>query len=44
MDVLGINATWYKEQVHIIEQTLNMCRKVWNFALGEGRDWIKDAI
>ena len=28
------------EQVQIIEQTLNVCRKVWNFALLERKDWI----
>ncbi len=28
------------EQVAIIEQTLNVCRKVWNFALRERKDWI----
>lgn len=28
------------EQVTIIEQTLHVCRKVWNFALRERKDWI----
>jgi putative transposase len=28
------------DQVAIIEQTLNVCRKVWNFALRERKDWI----
>jgi putative transposase len=28
------------EQVQIIEYTLNVCRKVWNFALRERKDWI----
>ena len=27
------------EQVATIEQTLNVCRKVWNFALRERKDW-----
>jgi putative transposase len=28
------------EQVATIEQTLDICRKVWNFALRERKDWI----
>ncbi|MEG4320323.1 MULTISPECIES: transposase [unclassified Microcoleus] len=28
------------EQVQLIEQTLTVCRKVWNFALRERKDWI----
>jgi putative transposase len=28
------------EQMADIEQTLNVCRKVWNFALRERKDWI----
>lgn len=28
------------EQVQIIEHTLNVCRKVWNFALRERKDWL----
>jgi putative transposase len=28
------------EQVQIIEHTLDVCRKVWNFALRERKDWI----
>jgi putative transposase len=28
------------EQVQIIEHTLTVCRKVWNFALRERKDWI----
>ncbi|MGK7877631.1 MAG: helix-turn-helix domain-containing protein, partial [Xenococcaceae cyanobacterium] len=28
------------EQVATIDQTLNVCRKVWNFALRERKDWI----
>jgi putative transposase len=28
------------EQVQLIEHTLNVCRKVWNFALRERKDWI----
>ena len=27
------------EQIAIIEQTLNMCRSVWNFALRQRKDW-----
>ncbi len=29
------------EQVDIIENTFNVCRSVWNFALGYRRDWCK---
>lgn len=29
-----------KEQIQIIEHTLNVCRKVWNFALNERKAWI----
>ncbi|NMG10615.1 RNA-guided endonuclease TnpB family protein [Brasilonema sp. UFV-L1] len=29
-----------KEQIRIIEHTLNVCRKVWNFALNERKSWI----
>jgi putative transposase len=28
------------EQVAIIEQTLDVCRRVWNFALRERKDWL----
>jgi transposase len=28
------------EQVQLIEQTLKVCRKVWNYALGERKDWL----
>jgi putative transposase len=28
------------DQVAIIEQTLNVCRQVWNYALRERKDWI----
>ncbi|MFB8791198.1 MAG: transposase [Potamolinea sp.] len=28
------------EQVQLIEQTLTVCRKVWNFALRERKDWL----
>lgn len=28
------------EQIKIIEHTLDVCRKVWNFALRERKDWI----
>ena len=28
------------EQIQLIEHTLNICRKVWNFALCERKDWI----
>jgi putative transposase len=28
-----------KEQIHLIEHTLTVCRKVWNFALRERKDW-----
>ncbi len=28
-----------QQQVNIIEQTLDMCRSVWNFALRERKDW-----
>jgi putative transposase len=30
-----------KEQIQIIEHTLDVCRKVWNFALRERKDWLK---
>jgi putative transposase len=29
-----------KEQVQLIEHTLTVCRKVWNFALRERKDWL----
>ena len=29
------------EQIEYIENTLNMCRSVWNFALGYRKDWCK---
>jgi putative transposase len=29
-----------KEQIQLIEQTLTVCRKVWNFALRERKDWL----
>src|SRR4028119_2202256 len=28
------------EQIRLIEHTLDLCRKVWNFALRERKDWI----
>lgn len=28
------------EQVQMIQHTLDMCRKVWNFGLRERKDWI----
>lgn len=28
------------EQIKLIEQTIEVCRKVWNFALRERKDWI----
>ena len=28
------------EQIQLIEHTLDICRKVWNFALCERKDWI----
>jgi putative transposase len=28
------------DQTALIEQTLEMCRKVWNYALRERKDWI----
>ena len=28
------------EQVQKIEHTINVCRKVWNFALRERKDWL----
>ncbi|WP_375339325.1 helix-turn-helix domain-containing protein [Oxynema aestuarii] len=27
------------EQMAAIEKTLDMCRSVWNFALGQRKDW-----
>ncbi|WP_156185122.1 helix-turn-helix domain-containing protein, partial [Crocosphaera watsonii] len=27
------------EQIAIIEQTLDVCRSVWNFALRQRKDW-----
>lgn len=33
-------ATPTAEQVQIIEHTLDVCRKVWNFALRERKDWL----
>ncbi len=32
------------EQVQLIEHTLNVCRKVWNFALRERKDWINSGF
>ncbi|MBD0362669.1 MAG: helix-turn-helix domain-containing protein, partial [Coleofasciculus sp. C3-bin4] len=29
------------EQIQMIEHTLTVCRKVWNFALRDRKDWIK---
>ncbi|MDJ0620246.1 MAG: transposase [Calothrix sp. MO_192.B10] len=29
-----------QEQIKVIEHTLDVCRKVWNFALGERKDWL----
>nr|MDJ0800668.1 helix-turn-helix domain-containing protein [Calothrix sp. MO_167.B12] len=29
-----------QEQIKVIEHTLDICRKVWNFALCERKDWI----
>ncbi|MDJ0800264.1 MAG: helix-turn-helix domain-containing protein, partial [Calothrix sp. MO_167.B12] len=28
-----------QEQIKLIEHTLDVCRKVWNFALCERKDW-----
>ncbi|MDJ0795502.1 MAG: helix-turn-helix domain-containing protein, partial [Calothrix sp. MO_167.B12] len=28
-----------QEQIKVIEHTLDVCRKVWNFALCERKDW-----
>jgi len=28
------------EQIRVIEHTLDVCRKVWNFALRERKDWL----
>jgi putative transposase len=28
------------EQIQLIEHTLTVCRKVWNFALRERKDWL----
>jgi transposase len=32
------------EQVQLIEHSLNVCRKVWNFALRERKDWINSGF
>lgn len=29
-----------KEQIQMIEHTITVCRKVWNFALRERKDWL----
>ena len=29
-----------KQQIEVIENTLNVCRSVWNFALRERKDWL----
>lgn len=29
-----------KKQIQLIEHTLNVCCKVWNFALRERKDWL----
>ncbi|MDB9502823.1 helix-turn-helix domain-containing protein, partial [Spirulina major CS-329] len=29
-----------QRQIEVIENTLNICRSVWNFALRERKDWI----
>ncbi|MFP4300277.1 MAG: helix-turn-helix domain-containing protein, partial [Spirulinaceae cyanobacterium] len=29
------------EQIAVIEQTLDVCRSVWNFALRQRKDWCK---
>jgi putative transposase len=33
-------ATPTGEEVHLIERTLTVCRKVWNFALRERKEWL----
>ena len=33
-------ATPTNEQIQLIEHTLDVCRKVWNFALRERKDWL----
>lgn len=33
-----------KKQIELIEQTLNVCRRVWNFALRERKDWINSRV
>ncbi|MEM9275097.1 MAG: helix-turn-helix domain-containing protein, partial [Cyanobacteria bacterium P01_F01_bin.143] len=30
-----------KEQILDIEKTLDICRSVWNFALGQRKDWCR---
>ncbi|NET62362.1 MAG: helix-turn-helix domain-containing protein, partial [Symploca sp. SIO2E6] len=30
-----------KQQISVIEQTLKVCRSVWNYALRERKDWLK---
>jgi putative transposase len=32
------------EQVQLIEHTLTVCRKVWNFALRERKDWLNSGF
>ncbi len=29
-----------KQQIEVIEHTLNVCRSVWNYALRERKDWV----
>ena len=30
-----------KKQIEVIENTLDVCRSVWNYALRERKDWLK---
>lgn len=32
------------EQIQLIEHTLTVCRKVWNFALRERKDWLNSRV
>ncbi len=29
-----------RQQIEVIENTLNVCRSVWNYALRERKDWL----
>uniref|UniRef100_UPI0030DD0039 helix-turn-helix domain-containing protein n=1 Tax=Cyanothece sp. BG0011 TaxID=2082950 RepID=UPI0030DD0039 len=29
-----------KQQIEVIEHTLNVCRSVWNYALRDRKDWL----